>query len=397
MVWQLKLAKCAALTSVWQMQYAMHKIKPLYLFEASMRAWLVTGPRWVSQLLPSIHRVIGLGFMYMMLQVLALLWAFLLNAASSVALDISGLAARHALDFTLDVSLVRAFATFYVVYGTFRVFARFGGAVGLIAWESLDDFPHACRVATDAAETWPYFISVAFLPQFCLATLLLITPTLCDGYGKAAGGQSANKPFTFVQDTGTEMRQFICTRTPLLYLGEGYPKARHTLKLVLVVGLLQYFQVLLHRYPNWRAELAGISSSTSSTDLATTAATAAAAAGDTTNTAGTDTTGIMPSVTGSDADTTAAHSTTANSSSNGGSGQVHVHVTINHDSSNSSATATDTTIAGTRSGATAGVADDVTQHGQRLQQQPQCVRRRGARRSVRMALHFALMGCLAFT
>jgi hypothetical protein len=56
--------------------------------------------------------------------VLALLWAFLLNAASSVALDISGLAARHALDFTLDVSLVRAFATFYVVYGTFRVSAE---------------------------------------------------------------------------------------------------------------------------------------------------------------------------------------------------------------------------------------------------------------------------------
>jgi hypothetical protein len=66
-----------------------------------------------------------------------------------------------------------------------------------------------------------------------------ITPTLCDGYEKAAGGQSANKPFTFVKDTGSEMRQFICTRTPLLYLGEGYPKARHTLKLVLVVGLLQ--------------------------------------------------------------------------------------------------------------------------------------------------------------
>jgi hypothetical protein len=152
-------ANCEALNNVLILHsFFRHKIKPLYLFEASMRAWLVTGPRWVSQLLPSIHRVIGLGFMYMMLQVsiiltsshlcqyitfvhmqscsisltrgpltrlreqvLALLWAFLLNAASSVALDISGLAARHALDFTLDVSLVRAFATFYVVYGTFRV------------------------------------------------------------------------------------------------------------------------------------------------------------------------------------------------------------------------------------------------------------------------------------
>jgi hypothetical protein len=70
---------------------------------------------------------------------------------------------------------------------------------------------------------------------------------------------------------------------------------------------------------------------------------------------------------------------------------VHVHVTINHDSSNSgnsSAAATDATIAGTRSGAT--TTDNVAQ-------QLQCVRRRGARRSVRMALHFALMGCLAFT
>jgi hypothetical protein len=29
-----------------------------------------------------------------------------------------------------------------------QVFAKFGGAVGLIAWESLDDFPHACRSGT---------------------------------------------------------------------------------------------------------------------------------------------------------------------------------------------------------------------------------------------------------
>jgi hypothetical protein len=164
----------------------------------------------------------------------------------------------------------------------------------------------------------------------------------------------------------------------------------------------QYFQVLLHRYPNWRAELAGVGSSSSSTDLATAAATAAtvAAAGDaTTTTAGTDTASTSntanattaPSATNSSAiDTNVANS----SSSNGSSSQVHVHVTINHDSSGSSATATDTTIiAGTRKGATTD--DDVAQRGH--QQQLQCVRRRGARRSVRMALHFALMGCLAFT
>jgi hypothetical protein len=165
--------------------------------------------------------------------------------------------------------------------------------------------------------------------------------------------------------------------------------------LYLLYTFLQYFQVLLHRYPNWRAELAGISSSassTSSTDLATAAATAAA--GDASTAAGTDTAGTMPTASGSAADTAAAQSATR-SSSTGGSGHVHVHVTINHDSSGSSATATDTTIAGTRSGATAN--DDAAQRGQQQRQQLQCVRRRGARRSVRMALHFALMGCLAFT
>ncbi|CAN0231742.1 unnamed protein product, partial [Discosporangium mesarthrocarpum] len=156
-------------------------MKPIYFFEANMRAWLVTAPRVLAARFPSFNRTISLVFMYMMFQVLALLWAFLLNAISSITLDISGLAARHAFDFSLDVSIVRAFATFYVTYSTFRVFARFGQAIGVISWESLDDFPDARQIVTNATAAWPYFILVVFIPQFAVAFALLSTPYLCSG------------------------------------------------------------------------------------------------------------------------------------------------------------------------------------------------------------------------
>lgn len=38
----------------------------------------------------------------------------------SVTLDISGLAAKHAFDFSLNRSIAHGFATFYVTYSTIR-------------------------------------------------------------------------------------------------------------------------------------------------------------------------------------------------------------------------------------------------------------------------------------
>ncbi|CAM9609451.1 unnamed protein product [Chrysoparadoxa australica] len=58
-------------------------------------------------------------------------------------------------------------------------------------------------------------------------------------------------------------RVFICRRTPLYFLkGSQYPSIRGNLRLVLVLGLLQYFQALLHRFPDWRASLRGAALST---------------------------------------------------------------------------------------------------------------------------------------
>lgn len=43
-----------------------------------------------------------------------------MTRTKSVTLDISGLAAKHAFDFSLNMSIVHGFATFYVTYSTIR-------------------------------------------------------------------------------------------------------------------------------------------------------------------------------------------------------------------------------------------------------------------------------------
>lgn len=64
-----------------------------------------------------------------------------------------------------------------------RVFVRFGQAIGVIAWESLDDFPDARKIVNKATTTWPFFIFIVFIPQCMLAFSLLGTPYLCKGVG----------------------------------------------------------------------------------------------------------------------------------------------------------------------------------------------------------------------
>ncbi|CAM9719523.1 unnamed protein product, partial [Ectocarpus sp. 4 AP-2014] len=249
-------------------------IKPIYLFESTIRTWLVHAPRVLSKRFPSFNRTISLLFMYMMFQVLAILGAFLLNAICSVTLDISGLAAKHAFDFSLNRSIAHGFATFYVTYSTIRVFVRFGQAIGVIAWESLDDFPDARKIVNHATSQWPMFIFIVFIPQ-CLTALSLVgTPWLCKGVavpervgGVFHGDAGLSQAFPFHlkwqsfleaarQDgVADRLQSFVCVRTPLLYLTRQYPNPRRTMSAVLVVGLVQYVQILLHRFPNWRADM----------------------------------------------------------------------------------------------------------------------------------------------
>ncbi|CAM9616140.1 unnamed protein product, partial [Ectocarpus sp. 8 AP-2014] len=180
----------------------------------------------------------------------------------SVTLDISGLAAKHAFDFSLNRSIAHGFATFYVTYSTIRVFVRFGQAIGVIAWESLDDFPDARKIVNHATSQWPMFIFIVFIPQCLMALSLVGTPWLCKGVavpervgGVFQGDPGLSQAFPFhlkwqsfleaaTQDgVADRLQSFVCVRTPLLYLTRPYPNPRRTMSAVLVVGLVQYVQV----------------------------------------------------------------------------------------------------------------------------------------------------------
>lgn len=216
-----------------------HQIKPLYLFERTARAWLVKGPRKLFRAVPLSHRILNVGFAYVLFQVLGLLWAFLINAASSLALDTTGLFVSHAFGLGGEwPTLTTAAATLYTVYSTFRVFARLAGAVNTLAQESLDNFPSVVKLVRHGPNfSWTHSILVLFIPQFLLVASLLVAPRMCD----------ESSPYA---------TSLVCLRTPIYYMTASFPSARHTLKLVVLVGLIQYFQVLLQCFPNWRHELA---------------------------------------------------------------------------------------------------------------------------------------------
>lgn len=61
------------------------------------------------------------------------------------------------------------------------MFVRFGQAIGVIAWESLDDFPDARKIVNHATSQWPMFIFIVFIPQCLMALSLVGTPWLCKG------------------------------------------------------------------------------------------------------------------------------------------------------------------------------------------------------------------------
>jgi len=242
---------------------------PLYTLEAALRFFLVrwprllmrTGKRKEVQSVPKdadsacnkfdlegssflinfhLHRLVSLIFMYLMLQVLGLLWAFLLNAGCILMLDLATIAMDW--DSWHQLALMSGLSTFYVTYCIFRVSIQFGNDIGLIAWQSLDDFPRAQHVVARAADRWPMLLILLFLPQSIAAFLLVVTPPVCEGewgVSNAAG-------------------KVVCHFTPLKFLTQEFERPRSILTQMVFLGLVQFAQVLLHQFPSWSRNLSAV-------------------------------------------------------------------------------------------------------------------------------------------
>mmetsp|Transcript_6083 Transcript_6083/g.23673 ORF Transcript_6083/g.23673 Transcript_6083/m.23673 type:complete len:142 (+) Transcript_6083:159-584(+) len=105
---------------------------------------------------------VSLTFMYTMFHVLAVVWAFLVNAGVTVALELSSLLLSG--QNLLELDQPKAFATFYFFYATFRTVTKFGAVVAAVAWESFDD-KQARKVVDILYDRGDYILPLLLLPQ----------------------------------------------------------------------------------------------------------------------------------------------------------------------------------------------------------------------------------------
>src|SRR5688572_27034979 len=89
---------------------------------------------WVMRRVPSSDKLSSLVFVYLFLQLLALLWALLFNVCSHLALLAGQVIAKRDPSLFTESGLIRGFATFYLAYATLRVFVALGRGVHELTW-----------------------------------------------------------------------------------------------------------------------------------------------------------------------------------------------------------------------------------------------------------------------
>ena len=203
--------------------------------------------------------LLSLLYMYIMLQVVGLLWAFVTNAAVSLGLMMAREISNTATDFFVDDlegSTMRKreiLATFYVIYSTFRVVMRFLNGCVTTVWQSLNDFPKARRQihAFAGAKVTLIFIAT-FVPIVVMSLSLIITGSVCgrsadDGKVPNQSLISAAEKLGSLVNVGPEpvisSLTYFCSESPFSYITIGFflPRRILTLMVLLCTG-----QVRLH-------------------------------------------------------------------------------------------------------------------------------------------------------
>ena len=92
--------------------------------------------------------ILSMLYLYIILQLVGLLWAFVTNAAVSLGLMVAKEIGSGNLSVLVWIRKREMVATFYVIYSTFRVVMQFLNCCVSTVWQSLNDFPKARRQIT---------------------------------------------------------------------------------------------------------------------------------------------------------------------------------------------------------------------------------------------------------
>jgi hypothetical protein len=217
----------------------------LRTFERLLKLFCFDLLQWLRRR-ANVDKISSLIIVYLFLQLLSLLWALLFNVSTQLALLGGQLVAKPDLSI-VGGQLLRSFCGFYVSYATLRVFLNLCRAVHQMTWESLEDFPESRalvlgrRLGEGSSITHRPVVSIVLLmPVLLLTCVLCIIPYAC-----------LELPQETASDLPHRLARWICVESPLQYLTNHYPTAQRALKLTVVLGMLQWLQVLLHQFPNF--------------------------------------------------------------------------------------------------------------------------------------------------
>ena len=143
--------------------------------EINLRILFVNVPFWIDIHLPELLKLSRLAFLYIFLQLVGVIWAFLLDASCSAILTLVRMLMPSE---QAPPSLSTLVATFYLYYASFRLIAKFGQNATLIGWQSLEDFPQARSVLVRTTSLWPVFLSILFSALAAVCLLLFFIYSL---------------------------------------------------------------------------------------------------------------------------------------------------------------------------------------------------------------------------
>lgn len=225
-----------------------------YLLEFTARLVLVNIPSYLLAKSPEIDRISSIAFAYLTFQVVGLCWAFLVNAAFSLATRLT--AFLPPLNLTNDSNLtspslniapsllssphtsVQLIAIFYVSYASIRVVVSFAQSVFHIALESIKDFPDTARVLSRGGVFTLHLTPIVFTPALFLELGLIFADPFCSEVVEG------------VIQSNT-IQAGICNHTGLFYLTSAYSEVRRIIFYAVIAMVLQIWQAHLHQFPRW--------------------------------------------------------------------------------------------------------------------------------------------------
>ena len=225
---------------------------PLAIFEYTLRL----GISFLSLIDSYQASILSMLYLYIILQLVGLLWAFVTNAAVSLGLMVAKEVGSADLSELSNVRKREMLATFYVFYSTFRVVMQFLNSCVSTVWQSLNDFPRARRqISGFAAKKATLILVATYTPIIMISAALIIVGAVCDKDDAGAKFSGAKINLQAVPGLSASSidssLDYFCEDSPFKYIAFGYHLPRRILTFVVVLSGLQFIIVILNQFPDW--------------------------------------------------------------------------------------------------------------------------------------------------